>query len=259
MINFFRKIRQNLLAEGKTSKYLKYALGEIVLVVIGILIALQINNWNENRKAADEEIKILNALEADFMISKERIKETIIVQSRVMNYSKILIGIHERGDDNEIKFFDTHLDSLDKLINYGVAWYRAEPVTGAYNSLTSAGKIDLIQNGNLRSLLAQFIADYESGFEDQESTMFLLEKLNNETDYFILKIANNSFRKGLDLAPNSTDNYKISESFFSNDKYFGNLYLKMVLEYNRLERQNKMLEQVNSVLSIISEELANKQ
>ena len=51
MIKFFRRIRQNLLSEGKTSKYLKYAIGEIVLVMIGILLALQVNNWNENRKS----------------------------------------------------------------------------------------------------------------------------------------------------------------------------------------------------------------
>ena len=50
MIKFFRHVRQNLLSEGKTGKYLKYAIGEIVLVVIGILIALQINNWNEAQK-----------------------------------------------------------------------------------------------------------------------------------------------------------------------------------------------------------------
>lgn len=49
MIKFFRKIRQSLLMENKTGKYFKYAIGEIVLVVIGILIALQINNWNQNR------------------------------------------------------------------------------------------------------------------------------------------------------------------------------------------------------------------
>ena len=51
MIKFFRKIRRNLLSEGKTGKYFKYAIGEIILVVIGIVIALQINNWNENRKS----------------------------------------------------------------------------------------------------------------------------------------------------------------------------------------------------------------
>ena len=53
MLKFFRKIRQNLLMENKTGKYFKYAIGEIVLVVIGILIALQINTWNENRKSKD--------------------------------------------------------------------------------------------------------------------------------------------------------------------------------------------------------------
>jgi hypothetical protein len=53
MIKFFRKIRQNLLMENKTGKYFKYAIGEIVLVVIGILIALQINNANENRKISE--------------------------------------------------------------------------------------------------------------------------------------------------------------------------------------------------------------
>lgn len=54
MIKFFRKIRYNLMETGKTSKYLKYAIGEIVLVVIGILIALQVNNWNEQRKENKE-------------------------------------------------------------------------------------------------------------------------------------------------------------------------------------------------------------
>jgi len=54
MIKFFRKIRQQLLAEGAVKKYLLYAIGEILLVVIGILIALQINNWNEQQKIAQQ-------------------------------------------------------------------------------------------------------------------------------------------------------------------------------------------------------------
>ena len=62
MIKFFRKIRQNLLNEGKTSKYFKYAIGEVVLVVIGILIALQINNLNEQVKINNQEKKLLNEL-----------------------------------------------------------------------------------------------------------------------------------------------------------------------------------------------------
>ena len=62
MIKFFRKIRQNLLSEGKTEKYFKYAIGEILLVVIGILIALQINNWNEQRKANKQELLLLQLI-----------------------------------------------------------------------------------------------------------------------------------------------------------------------------------------------------
>ena len=54
MIKFFRKIKQKMLTENKFSKYLIYAIGEIVLVVIGILIALSINNWNENIKSKNE-------------------------------------------------------------------------------------------------------------------------------------------------------------------------------------------------------------
>ncbi|TXG38723.1 DUF6090 family protein [Seonamhaeicola maritimus] len=57
MIKFFRRIRQSLLQENRITKYLIYAFGEIVLVVIGILITLQINNWNENRKQ-NEALKI---------------------------------------------------------------------------------------------------------------------------------------------------------------------------------------------------------
>ncbi|MGB5481605.1 MAG: DUF6090 family protein, partial [Eudoraea sp.] len=67
MIKFFRKIRQNLLMENKTGKYFKYAIGEIVLVVIGILIALQINNWNESSKQRIEEVRLLEKVSIDLV------------------------------------------------------------------------------------------------------------------------------------------------------------------------------------------------
>ena len=69
MIKFFRNIRKKLLAEGKTTNYLKYAIGEIILVVIGILIALQINNWNQDRLDRNFETVMLkevkSSLESD--------------------------------------------------------------------------------------------------------------------------------------------------------------------------------------------------
>jgi hypothetical protein len=65
MIKFFRKIRKSLLSEGSTGKYFKYALGEIALVVIGILIALQINNWNQNITFKNELTQIVKETRND--------------------------------------------------------------------------------------------------------------------------------------------------------------------------------------------------
>ena len=75
MIKFFRKIRQNLLSENKFSKYLIYAIGEIVLVVIGILIALQINNWNENRKSGFKELTALKELRIELINNKQMLNK----------------------------------------------------------------------------------------------------------------------------------------------------------------------------------------
>ena len=71
MLTFFRRIRKGLLEGGRTSKYLLYAIGEIALVVIGILIALQINNWNEERKEKVLESKIHNQLYEELINSYE--------------------------------------------------------------------------------------------------------------------------------------------------------------------------------------------
>ncbi|WP_418636723.1 DUF6090 family protein [Winogradskyella sp.] len=70
MIKFFRKIRQNLLSERKTGKYFKYALGEVILVVVGILIALQINNWNDSRKENKIKNNYYNRLLVDLEADK---------------------------------------------------------------------------------------------------------------------------------------------------------------------------------------------
>ncbi|WP_052188180.1 DUF6090 family protein [Cellulophaga sp. Hel_I_12] len=77
MIKFFRKIRQNLLSEGKTLKYFKYAVGEIILVVIGILIALQVNNWNEERKKKTEVDQLLLDIEQDLISNYKATNFTI--------------------------------------------------------------------------------------------------------------------------------------------------------------------------------------
>ena len=97
MIKFFRKIRQNLLSQGKTGKYFKYALGEIILVVIGILIALQINNWNEANKLQEEinvyfEQKLVNLKE-----DKKFLEELAQFRLDATKKSKLIL---DKGLDN---------------------------------------------------------------------------------------------------------------------------------------------------------------
>ena len=77
MIKFFRRIRHKLLGEGKVKNYLLYAIGEIVLVVVGILIALQLNNFNEAKKEKLKEYKILTSLLEDFTTNQKEISQSI--------------------------------------------------------------------------------------------------------------------------------------------------------------------------------------
>ncbi len=103
MIKFFRKIRQRLLTENKFSKYLLYAIGEIILVVIGILIALQINNWNENQKLVKLEKELLRevkiGLESDYNLISTSINE----HKRFINSQDIIV----RWIDEKFKYNDS--------------------------------------------------------------------------------------------------------------------------------------------------------
>jgi len=78
MIKFFRHIRQRLLSENKFSKYLLYAIGEILLVVIGILIALSINNWNTNRNLRNLENELLHDIRENLVASVENLEINLV-------------------------------------------------------------------------------------------------------------------------------------------------------------------------------------
>ena len=89
MIKFFRKIRYDLIENNKTGKYLKYAIGEIVLVVIGILIALSINNWNQNRINSRSESLLLKEINNEFEFNKYELEITIRAYVPIRNQCNI--------------------------------------------------------------------------------------------------------------------------------------------------------------------------
>ncbi len=110
MIKFFRKIRQNLLMENKTSKYFKYAIGEIVLVVFGILIALQVNNWNNNRLENNRAHHFMEKLETqieDNLTRVEMVLDNKQKHVKITNQLFHIIGSGVKGIS-----IDKKLDSL---------------------------------------------------------------------------------------------------------------------------------------------------
>jgi hypothetical protein len=104
MIKLFKRIRQNLIAKGKTTKYFKYAIGEIILVVIGILIALQINNWNEANKNEKREHDFLINLQEDLRSDSIRLKD-------IKEKLKIAVS-YKRVFESQMKGNATDPDSL---------------------------------------------------------------------------------------------------------------------------------------------------
>jgi len=118
MIKFFRKIRQRLLTENKFSKYLLYAIGEIALVVIGILIALQINNWNEYQKAVKSENELLTSLQNEISANIEQLKllnanNKIWASDGSDIVQKLLLGIDTFSDSEVTRAFNFY-ESLIK-------------------------------------------------------------------------------------------------------------------------------------------------
>ena len=101
MIKFFRKIRQNLLMENKTGKYFKYAIGEIVLVVIGIFIALSINNWNDNtEKTVLASVNLLDNIHRDFIHNKVDFDSLKAIHYRALEGLEKLVTLFPLGNDS---------------------------------------------------------------------------------------------------------------------------------------------------------------
>jgi len=142
MIPFFRKIRKTLADDNKPLKYLRYAIGEIVLVVIGILIALSINNWNEDRQLRNQEFKILTDVKSNLETTLKNFKDdTLYNFNTIQQFNKIKRYIIEDLPYNK------ELDSaFGKLSN----WASPYPILTAYKTLQTKG-LDIISNEKLRS------------------------------------------------------------------------------------------------------------
>ncbi|MCK0178161.1 DUF6090 family protein [Flavobacteriaceae bacterium S0862] len=174
MIKFFRKIRYNLMSENKTGKYLKYAIGEIILVMVGILLALQVNNWNESRKERAQETILLKQLLTDFNSNLKQLDQKISFRKDFMNSSKQLF---KYIDDPNLR----DKDSIDIHIAKTMPYATFDPII---NDLASSGELNLIKNTNLKHALSRWSSEINDVIEDET----IWKKYRNEQYFpFLIK------------------------------------------------------------------------
>ncbi|WP_191860700.1 DUF6090 family protein [Hanstruepera ponticola] len=156
MIKFFRKIRQHLLAENKFSKYLLYALGEIILVVIGILIALQINNWNEGRKTLKEEKATIASLKLEFQ------KNLIDLESNMSNVEAFINAGNVLLDHIGPDYMEGDLGKVDSLIGMTFRMAVWDPSLYTLSNIKNSGKLSKLSNNNLKERLIEWESFYSN-------------------------------------------------------------------------------------------------
>ena len=142
---------------GKTTKYFKYAIGEIILVVIGILIALQINNWNEERKSIRQEQLVLSQILSDFEANLEQLDQKIDVRFQMMMSSKKILALIDNRNLRDI-------DTLDNYIATCMAYTTYDPIE---INLDKSGELSLISDPLLKKALNNWSSEINDVIEDE--------------------------------------------------------------------------------------------
>jgi hypothetical protein len=163
MLNLFRSFRQIFIAENKTTKYLKYAIGEIVLVMIGILLALQVNTWNQNRLLRIEEIeaktRIVTDLGKDIGTIEGRMKR---LKSKEVSLLRVKSAIAEGNVINSQSFLEDILEGTHQ------GWIQASTSRSTYDDLIGSGKLGIIENPDVRANISDYYNSFQIVVENLE-------------------------------------------------------------------------------------------
>ena len=197
MLTFFRRIRKGLLDGGATSKYLLYAIGEIALVVIGILIALQINNWNEDRKQVNLETQYLARFKVDMA------SDTVYYNRRISD-SEGIIGSHKQFVQESYQK-QRSIEEVRKLWR-NISW-NSEQLTiqnSAYSELINSGLLNVLSS----QILKERIINYYKQIE--QATAHILE-FNEVTTRHLIHLGN--------IMPNRTRFESVYDNLFENGDF----------------------------------------
>jgi hypothetical protein len=246
MISFFRQIRQKLLSQNRVTRYLIYAFGEIFLVVIGILIALQVNNWNLERNHQIAEKKALLDLKEEFADQAKKLSDA-------RNRRQLSIEFFSRKLDFMKSGMLDSLIAYHPILNLGNVTLNAP--NGVINSLISSGQINLISNASLKYLLASWSEAVEDVREEEDNhfrfvgTEFLPYLEHNLPLTIVNFSTTNSKREQLFYSENQVKEYysKIIQDLEYQNLCVMNINWNQIaiLEYNDLQNE---LEQIRALI-----------
>ena len=243
MIKFFRKIRQRLLTENKFSKYLLYAIGEIILVVIGILIALSINNWNEEIKQRANDVKFLknlrNEIKLDTTVLTEKIYEYKLINEK-LNQTLYLLDNRPSGlTENEREIMIAAIIQLEFL-------------TPAYKNIE---RNDIkLTNGTLVNINNQLSQKYLNYLEKTKSNNDIISKLGESLQLIALKDINPKVDLNYSNRTSKSVDFDIAE--LRNDRGFKNaINRSLTYRHTSIEFMQQQKEKANELLLILNKEL----
>jgi len=235
MIKFFSKIRHQLINDGKTSNYLKYAIGEIVLVVVGILIALQINNWNHDRQDKISELNFYLNFKEQLAEDIYEIKGNIIYNDSYMERFEYAVQIIESNDRSR-------LDSLSQIAVNLTKYSDVGRQSNIYETLVNSGQIKLLNNTDIIEEIRKL-----------EELYIYINKMEEIHREIILK----------EVATSISDNFKLLtlEAIDADNIYtvnFQNLIIFiMEIMKEKDEVYHKALTEIQTIIKYIDEEIDN--
>ena len=234
--------------DNKPLKYARYAIGEIVLVVIGILIALQINTWNEHRKMRLQEQDLLQGLAIEFKINHDRLKYVMQTSQQAIEKGNKLMTYFNQDirEIQEVKF-----DSL--LYNFQNVW-TFNPRKGLLNSIIASGQINLITNAELKNQLASFEDLVNDMQEEQDAVSLLNAKFNEVLGEYINTGRPNKI--GYKVFVN--EGFKSDYTGLFKDIEVYNLINNLITwRYDIKGEEIEQLQSIDRILVLINEELEN--
>lgn len=242
MIKFFRHIRQRMIKENRVSKYLLYAIGEIVLVVIGILIALQLNNWNTEQKRTGQELGLLIEMRENLLNDLNDVEYNINSNKRLMLGSEMVMKhLTERTPfhDSLRVHYAQIFGSTKQTVN-----------SSAFENLKSTG-FDLIQNDSLRRRISILYTEQLPILDDQEDGFDSGVQMQNLSNLIYGKVI-------VDAVWQSA--YPLDASALMDDEVFkGALRMNVFARGFMLNRYEKLKIRIEGLIEQISTELEERQ